>query len=107
MTALPPRHPVFYQVRYMHMHHSLHSPLTTPFTPLFLSATTPQDPFIGQAIFRLVVPTDPTTPVDIYDLDPFSLDSDGFKVSAGTRGECSACTCCGFVALWLCGAVAP
>ena len=31
------------------------------------------------------MPTDPTTPVDIYDLDPFSLDSDGFKVSAGER----------------------
>ena len=101
VTALPPRHPVFYQVHApltsLTTHFTHHSPL--PSLPSF-SLPPHQDPFIGQAIFRLVVPTDPTTPVDIYDLDPFSLDSDGFKVAAGEReGSARLGTCCGFVGL--------
>ena len=56
VEALPPKHPVFYQ-----------------------------DPFIGQAIYRLVLPNyERLSPIDVYDLDPFSFDSDGFRIPTGT-----------------------
>ena len=39
------------------------------------------DPFIGQAIYRLVQPGRGSTPkIDVYNLDPWALDHDGFNV---------------------------
>ena len=54
VRALPPNHPMFFH-----------------------------DSFLGQAIYRLVQPGRGDTPkIDVYNFDPWSLDTDGFRVGS-------------------------